>query len=50
MGRHNAALSFTLFIGIGINAINLRGSMPRLPWQDALHHSLTPTDQHSSSR
>jgi hypothetical protein len=27
-----------------------RGTMPRLASQDALHHSLTPTDRNSSSR
>ncbi len=50
MGRHEATLSFTPLIGIGIKAINLRSRMPRLPWQDALHHLLIPIGQHSSSR
>ena len=36
--------------GIGTNAINLRGTMPRHPGQDVLHHSLTPTGRNSSSR
>jgi hypothetical protein len=36
--------------GIGAKAINSRGTMPRMPRQDALQHSLTPISQHSSSR
>lgn len=35
---------------LGTKAINLRGTMPRLPQQDAMHHSLTPTSQLSISR
>jgi hypothetical protein len=36
--------------GIGTKAQNSRGTMPRLPRQDALHESLTPTCQDSNSR
>ena len=36
--------------GIGTNATNLRGRMPRDPGQDADHHSLTPIGRNSISR
>ena len=36
--------------GIGTNATNLRGTMPRHPGQDAVHHSITPTGRNSISR
>jgi hypothetical protein len=39
-----------LRFGIGAKALNLRGTKPRNPWQDALHISLTLDGCHSSSR
>jgi hypothetical protein len=47
--RHDAAARPSTF-GIGTKAINLRGTMPRLPRQDAHHNSLTPDTENSSSR
>ena len=35
---------------LGTQAINLPGTMPGLPPQDALYHSLTSTRHNSSSR
>ena len=36
--------------GIGTNATNLRGTMPRHPGHDAVHHSITPIGRNSISR
>ena len=36
--------------GIGTNATNLRGTMPRQPGHDAVHHSITPIGRNSISR
>ena len=36
--------------GIGTNAIDLRGTIPRIPQQAALPNPLTPDARHSNSR